>query len=63
VFNYIGAFVSEREKLIEDGYADQGPEHHEEQRKIRCEQSDLIMVLLNLAHIPDSIIHKDDFNF
>lgn len=25
-FNYIGAFIPEREKLIEDGYADVGPE-------------------------------------
>lgn len=62
-FNYIGAHVCEREKLIEDGYADQGPEHHEEQKRVRCEQSDLIVVLLNLAHIPDGIIHKPDFNF
>ena len=27
----------------------------------RCEQSDMVMVLLNLAVIPDEVIQKNDF--
>lgn len=61
-FHYIGAYVKEREKLIEDGYADH-PENPEMQKHVRMEQSDLVVVLLNLAYIPDHIILADGFNF
>lgn len=61
-FQYIGAFVNEREKLIEDGYPEsKDPEHAEEERQIRCEQSDMIVILLNLAYIPDSVITGKGF--
>jgi hypothetical protein len=70
-FNYIGPNVSEREKLIEDGYADQTisqfvqgkevQELTEECKNRRLEQSDMVMVLLNLAYIPDSVIKQIDF--
>jgi hypothetical protein len=59
LFNYIGAFVDEREKLIEDGQPDrEGPDGEmlEVAKNEREEQSDLIMLLLNLAYIPDSVV-------
>ena len=62
-FNYIGAYVEEREKLIEDGYADikwEDGEMSADSKAIRYEQSDLIIVLLNLACIPDSVVKKMD---
>jgi hypothetical protein len=59
-FAYIGAFIREREKLIEDGYPDC---ETEEEIRWRCEQSDLIMILLNLAYIPDQVILDDNFDF
>lgn len=43
-FAYIGADVSEREKLIEDGNADDDD---------NVEQSDIVSVLLNLGSVPD----------
>ena len=63
-FNYIGAFIDEREKLIEDGLADDCDEHgnmNERTKRNRCSQSDMVMVLLNLAVIPDSVVKKIDF--
>lgn len=58
-FGYIGADVSEREKLIEDGEPEKLDENDnmlESQVRTRCEQSDLVLILLNLAVIPDSVI-------
>lgn len=60
-FGYIGSFVSERYKLLEN---DQDPPQDDEGNDIwtpeiirsREEQSDLVMILLNLAYIPDSVI-------
>ena len=43
---YIGAHVEGREKYIKDGDEDEGND---------CEQSDIVMILLNLACIPDDI--------
>lgn len=54
-FQYIGAFIEEREKLIEDGFSD-------DIKKYKFEQSDFVMILLNLAYIPDSIIRHVDFS-
>jgi len=59
MFYYIGAFVEEREKLIEDdqeNVTDNDGNITEEAKKIRYEQSDMIMILLNLAYIPDSVV-------
>jgi hypothetical protein len=63
-FNYIGAFTSEREKLIEDGLADDevNGEMTERSRRVKCSQSDMVMVLLNLAVIPDEVVKKLDFD-
>ena len=61
LFYYIGAFVGERHKLIEDGAPDRlkpDGEMEEDQIAIRQEQSDMIMVLLNLAYIPDDVIKQ-----
>jgi len=64
LFYYIGAFVGEREKLIEDGFAESSERKFgEEEMAIRCEQSDMIILLLNLAFIPDSVITDKDMNF
>lgn len=63
-FNYIGAFIDEREKLIEDGLADDIDEQgnmNERTKRNRCAQSDMVMILLNLAVIPDSVVKKIDF--
>ena len=65
LFNYIGAFVGEREKLIEDGFDDEKDNDGEmtkECKRFRYEQSDLVMILLNLAYIPDEVVHKIHFN-
>jgi hypothetical protein len=51
-FNYIGAYVEEREKLIKDGDANEGND---------CEQSDIVLVLLNLGNIPDVVVQSFDF--
>lgn len=63
-FNYIGAYIDEREKLIEDGFEDELIEGTKEMsadsKALRYEQSDLIMILLNLAVIPDSVCEKMD---
>mmetsp|Transcript_16102 Transcript_16102/g.25008 ORF Transcript_16102/g.25008 Transcript_16102/m.25008 type:complete len:104 (-) Transcript_16102:183-494(-) len=45
-FFYIGAHIEEREKLIKDADGDAGN---------NCEQSDIVMLLLNLAAIPDEV--------
>lgn len=45
-FYYIGAHVDERDKLIKDGDEEEGND---------CEQSDIVMILLNLSCIPDEI--------
>jgi len=63
-FNYIGAHVTEREKLIEDGKEDETDGEGEiidEQKMIRGEQSDFIVIMLNLSCIPDSVVRKIDF--
>lgn len=60
-FAYIGADVGEREKLIEDGYKeelDENGEITEAQIRTRAEQSDLVIVLLNLAVVPDSVVKQ-----
>jgi len=64
-FGYIGAYVEEREKLIEDGYADIVDENGEMDggnKERRCEQSDMIFLLLNLSVIPDEVVKKCDFS-
>lgn len=65
-FNYIGAYVGEREKLIEDGWADESDPNDESEmtdmcRRVRFEQSDMIMILLNLSYIPDEVVRFIDF--
>jgi hypothetical protein len=45
-FNYIGAHIDEREKLIKDADLDAGN---------NCEQSDIVQILLNLSAIPDEV--------
>ena len=58
-FFYIGAFVEEREKIIEDGFKSlEGKQFEAELNQYKFEQSDMIMVLLNLAYIPDEVIRK-----
>lgn len=60
-FNYIGAFIGEREKLIEDGTPEEFDNNGEMSKanvRIRCEQSDMVMILLNLAVIPDEVVKK-----
>lgn len=60
-FAYIGAYVDEREKLIEDGNTarmeDDGTMMQEDLR-IKCEQSDLVIMLLNIACVPDSVVKQ-----
>ena len=45
-FHYFGAFIEDREILIEDG-DDEGDNN--------SEQSDLVILLLNLSTIPDEV--------
>jgi len=58
MFNFVPSYVGEREKIINDGYTDAVTE---EEKKFKCEQSDLVMILLQLAYIPDSVIQKVNF--
>jgi hypothetical protein len=44
--------VDEREKLIKDGDDAEGND---------CEQSDIILILLNLSCVPDEVAKKFDF--
>lgn len=69
-FNFFGPHIAEREKLIEDGEKDRlvkdvnGKDTSvmvDECRIDRLEQSDMIMILMNLAYIPDEVVHKIDF--
>ena len=55
LFQYTGSYVTEREKLIEDGYMD-----HEE--SYLFEQSDMVVVLLNLSYIPDEVVKTIRFD-
>jgi len=57
-FQYTGSFVTEREKLINDGYP---PPADDEEIRWKWEQSDLVMILLNLSYIPDEVIQSIDF--
>lgn len=64
-FAYIGAYVNEREKLIEDGYADiTGADGEMDSDNVdrRCEQSDMAFLLMNIAVIPDEVVKKCDFS-
>ena len=45
-FCYFGAYVGDREALIEDADDEDGN---------NAEQSDLVMILLNLSSIPDEV--------
>ena len=66
-FNYIGAHISEREKLIEDGYNDEyvskkkGAEMTQLCKRTRWEQSDMVMICMNLSYIPDDVARKINF--
>jgi len=61
-FNYIGSFVPEREKLIEDGFPDEHVNGEKKGeltplcKKLRHEQSDMVMILLNISYIPDEVV-------
>jgi hypothetical protein len=57
-FNYIQAGVEEREKLIEDGYDKNfvDDELDDDRKDLLFEQSDMVMVLLNLSYIPDAVV-------
>jgi hypothetical protein len=57
-FNYTGAFITEREKLIKDGNGQENEDEEmtEQDIRIKCEQSDLVNVLLNIACVPDDVV-------
>lgn len=57
-FSFVPSYVTEREKIINDGYT---AAIGEVSTKYKCEQSDLVMILLQLAYIPDVVIHDVDF--
>lgn len=68
LFYYVGAFVDEREKLIEIDpreeaklNPDEDGEFNAEDAAVIKEQSDMIVVLLNLACIPDAVVKTIDF--
>lgn len=66
-FNYIGANVAEREKLIEDGYPEVFENGVKSQgmtlacKKARFEQSDMVVLLLNISYVPDEVARKINF--
>ena len=55
-FQYTGAYITERETIILDGYPPGEDIRH------TCEQSDLVLILLSLAYIPDYVIRSIDFS-
>jgi hypothetical protein len=65
-FNYIGPHIKEREKLIEDGDKDRfkvdentGKKTNiltDECKRDRWEQSDLVLIIMNLAFLPDEVV-------
>lgn len=60
-FGFISINTSERYKLIEDGQFDKDEndvEYSEEIIRRRNEQSDLVMILLNLGNIPDAVVNE-----
>jgi len=57
-FCYVGANIGEREKLIEDGRDVDLKNMSEEDLRIRCEQSDLVIILLNISCIPDCVVKQ-----
>ena len=83
-FQYIGKFVPEREKLIDDGYKDiediieeeakvegkpkrekwteEEIEQNERNNRYKFEQSDMVMILLNLSYIPDEVVKQIRFD-
>lgn len=74
-FCYIGSNVAEREKLIEDGYEEECEDSGNVDKKgkpimvltercanARIETSDMVMILLNMAYIPDTVAKKLDFS-
>lgn len=60
-FNFIPSYVQEREKIINDGYDEIDENSTEEQIKMKVEQSDLTMIFLQLAYIPDTVVQHVDF--
>ena len=59
-FFYVGANISERENIIEDGYAkSENKEHEEQENQVKYEQSDLLMILMNISFIPDEICYQN----
>jgi hypothetical protein len=60
-FDYTGAFITEREKLIKDGIhgrEDKDGKMLEKDIRRKCEQSDLVNVLLNIACVPDNVVQE-----
>lgn len=57
-FCFVPSYVGEREKIINDGFEEA---ESEVEKKYKCEQSDMVMILLQLAYIPDVVIQ--DVNF
>lgn len=60
-FSFVPSYVTEREKIINDGFTEVREGDPAEFTKWKCEQSDLVMVLLQLAYIPDEVIQDVDF--
>lgn len=56
---YVHPNTGEREKIIQNGFPDEFDEDGEltpECKQLRFEQSSMVMVMLNLAYIPDTVI-------
>ena len=71
----MGSFIEDRETFILDGLVERtqivnkkAKSHKKKSvltdrcKRIRHEQSDMVLVLLNLSYIPDDVIKHIDFN-
>jgi len=58
---YIGSFIAQREKYIETGEPEDNP-MTKEQMTLKFEQSDQVLILMNLAIIPHEVVKKTKFN-
>lgn len=63
-FGYVGAYVEEREKLIEDGVnieVNEDGEMDTEHKERRNAQSDMVFIMLNIAVVPDDVVKEVKF--
>lgn len=57
--NTMGPSLKREKKIIEDGYKYNGTD---DDKLMRYEQSDMVILLLNIAYIPDDVVRSINFH-